>query len=474
MGETENSQGMDENGQGMERRRFLALAGGGLGAAALLGGSGILAGCGSDDVGTFNPATGKNVVELSGSLRWGCMSLPGLPYLDEVQPMIDQFTALHPKVSIDLEEIAPDTYVDKLIAYNAVDNMPDIFFSHNGWVDSFAQQGITKDMRSYLETNDELNVDDWYPSMLQVCSTVALGDQAAGEFHCQGMSADVNTFFYNIPMLQEAGLELPGPGYTWEDHAEYARILTKGDVIGYAWAANNPDNAHGPIGAYGGDFLDEENQVMMVDDKFRAGLHACWDPIRDGVFATPEQQSSAGGSGAGFVGGRFAMAEGAVWSVGQMRESAHEWDVATLPEGPYGTRGGGGTAGWGVSAKTKNPDLVWELIKHIYGPGYAGWMASGTVVPVLKRYADDPTWRQPPPNNSKAFLDAANSIIISPIGGPFDSQGGIHYDEFGAAFRRYVIEGMSMDDALGPYEANMNAALAKSPAVNRKIPIVVQ
>ena len=95
MGETENSQGMDENGQGMERRRFLALAGGGLGAAALLGGSGILAGCGSD-VGTFNPATGKNVFELSGSLRWGCMSLPGLPYLDEVQPMIDQFTAATP------------------------------------------------------------------------------------------------------------------------------------------------------------------------------------------------------------------------------------------------------------------------------------------------------------------------------------------------------------------------------------------
>ena len=79
-------------------------------------------------------------------------------------------------------------------------------------------------MRPYLEVDPDLNVDAWYPSMLQVCSTVALGDQAAGEMHCQGMSADVNTFFYNIPMLEAAGLELPGPGFTWDDMAEYARV----------------------------------------------------------------------------------------------------------------------------------------------------------------------------------------------------------------------------------------------------------
>ena len=71
--------------------------------------------------------------------------------------------------------------------------------------------------------------------------------------HCQGMSADVSTFFYNIPMLEAAGLELPGDGFTWDDMAEYARVLTTGDVIGYAPAPDNPDNAHGPIGAFGGD-----------------------------------------------------------------------------------------------------------------------------------------------------------------------------------------------------------------------------
>ena len=95
------------------------------------------------------------------------------------------------------------------------------------------------------------------------------------------------------------------------------------------------------------------------------------------------------------------------------------------------------------------------------------------MVPPLKRYADDPRWRQPPPNNHQAFIDAAGSIIISPIGGPFDSAGGIHYAEFAGAFRRYVIEGQSMDDALAPYEENMNAALAESPAVKRDIPIEV-
>ena len=185
-------------------------------------------------------------------------------------------------MSIELEEIAPDGYTDKLVAYNAVNNMPDLFFSHNGWVDLFAQQGITRDMRPYLEADPDLNVDAWYPSMLQVCSTVALGDQPAGEMHCQGMSADVNTFFYNIPMLEAAGLELPGDGFTWDDMAEYARVLTTGDVIGYAPAADNPDNAHGPIGAFGGDFLDEEAQVMLIDDGFKAGLRALWDPVTGG------------------------------------------------------------------------------------------------------------------------------------------------------------------------------------------------
>ena len=465
----------------MDRRKFLKLTGGGLGAAAFLGA------CGDDEepapattttaaaapATTEAPATTTEAPGLSGSLRWGAMSLQGLPYFDEVQPTIDAFTALHPGVSIEMEEIAPDGYTEKLVAYKAVNNMPDLFFSHNGWVDLFAQQGVTLDMRPYLEVDDDLNVDAWYPSMLQVCSTVALGDQAAGEMHCQGMSADVNTFFYNIPMLEAAGLELPGEGFTWEDMAEYARVLTTGDVIGYAPASNNPDNAHGPIGAYGGDYLDEENQVMLIDDNFRAGLRALWDPVIEGVFATPEQITAAGGPHDGFIGGRFAMVEGAVWSVPALRASEFEWDVHTLPDGTHGTRGGGGTAGWGVSAQTEHPDVVWELIKFIYGPAYVPWMEGGAVVPPLKRYADDPRWRQPPPNNHQAFIDAARSIIISPIGGPFDSAGGIHYAEFDGAFRRYVIEGQSMDDALAPYEENMNAALAESPAVRRDIPIEV-
>ena len=464
----------------MDRRRFLTLTGGGLGAAA------ILAACGGDDDSeTAAPATTTAApaptttaapaapAALEGSLRWGAMTLPGLPYLDEVQPMIDSFTAMHPGVSIELEEIAPDGYVDKLVAYNAVNNLPDIFFSHNGWVDRFAQQGITLDMKPYWEGDSDFNISDWYPSMLQVCSTVALKDQPAGEMHCQGMSADVNTFFYNIPMLEAAGLELPGDGFTWDDMAEYARVLTAGDVIGYGLLADNADNAHGAIGAYGGDYLDEENQILMVNDAFMNGLRAIWDPVREGVFSTPEQVVAAGDLHAGFIGGRFAMVEGAVWSVPALREAEFEWDVHTLPEGPAGTRGGGGTAGWGVSSSTEHPDVVWELVKHIYGPSYRAWMEGGAVVPPLKRYADDPTWRQPPPNNFQAFLDAANSIIISPIGGPFDSAGGTHAAAFQGAFRRYVIEGQSMADALAPYEEEMNAALAESPAVRRDIPIDV-
>ena len=328
-------------------------------------------------------------------------------------------------------------------------------------------------MRPFLAVDPDLNVDSLYPSMLQVCSTVALGDQPAGEMHCQGMSADVNTFFYNIPMLEEAGLELPGDGFTWDDMAEYARVLTKGDVIGYGLQADNADNAHGAIGAYGGDYLDEENQVLLIDDAFMNGLRAIWDPVREGVFSTPEQIVAVGDVHAGFIGGRFAMVEGAVWSVPALRASEFEWDVHTLPEGPAGTRGGGGTAGWGVSAQTEHPDVVWELIKHIYGPAYVPWMEGGAVVPPLKRYADDPRWRQPPPNNFQAFLDAANTIIISPIGGPFDSTGGVHAAAFQGAFRRYVIEGQSMQDALGPYEEEINAALAESPSVRRDIPIEV-
>ena len=72
------------NNQEFNRRKFLALTGGGIGAAALLGGSGILAACGSDGVRTNNIRAHAIVASMSRPTFFRALkSLVGKGYLEQ-------------------------------------------------------------------------------------------------------------------------------------------------------------------------------------------------------------------------------------------------------------------------------------------------------------------------------------------------------------------------------------------------------
>ena len=83
--------------------------------------------------------------------------------------------------------------------------------------------------------------------------------------------ADVTGPYVNVTMFDDAGVELPGEGATWDDWA--AALTQVKDTLGLNAGLAMDRTAHrraGPAFSYGARFFDESGTPILVDDGFRA------------------------------------------------------------------------------------------------------------------------------------------------------------------------------------------------------------
>ncbi|MCB1971022.1 MAG: carbohydrate ABC transporter substrate-binding protein [Geminicoccaceae bacterium] len=238
--------------------------------------------------------------------------------------------------------------------------------------------------------------------------------------------------YVNKTLFEQAGVDMPGDGATWDDWAGAAReVAQKLDIpIPMAWDRSGHRVA-GPAISMGAKFFDDKGNPALVDDGLKAMATKLYDWHQDGTMAKDLWGSVSGstylGANEEFANAQVVMYMSGSWQVPQFAEKigdAFDWWAVPAPCGPAACTGMPGGAALVAIKDTEHPEEVAKLMDYLaskdvlaefYGktlfiPGHLGLARGG-----VDFATDDP--------RAKHALETFSGAVptISPIA--YDLQG---------------------------------------------------
>ncbi|AFG38819.1 ABC transporter substrate-binding protein [Spirochaeta africana] len=211
-----------------------------------------------------------------------------------------------------------------------------------------------------------------------------------------GIAKDFNTLaiHYNKDLFDEAGVEYPNAGDTWESLAEKARRVSDlgADVYGIAFPP-----AYDRFGAFayatGWEPFDEQGNTNLLDPRFVSAVEWYTGLVADGVAVMPSD------IGQDWTGGAFAtenvgMAIEGAWILGFLRNEAPNIQFGTtfMPIGPSGQRGNFlYTVAYGINANSRNREAAIKVLEALTSPEAQQFiLEEGLALPSREELADNP------------------------------------------------------------------------------------
>lgn len=285
------------------------------------------------------------------------------------QSLIDKFME-STGANVTFEVTTSDEYGQKILAYKAANDMPDIFYVGPDSVASNVDDGYILPLDNYVSAD---TINDLWPA---ISSAYRYDGKSAGSGSLYCLPKDLSTFAfaYNKTLFDEAGVEYPDPSnpYTWEEFIEVCGKLTidkDGDGEIDQWGCANA--LQWALDAFiytnGGHFLNDDYTEVVIDQKEFVDAFQYFADLtcKYGVTPTVEQDTALGGYQR-WLDGQIAFYACGTWDVGAFMDEntfPYEWGLCGWPVGSTGvsmTRNG--SVGFAVSADTKYPEAAAALI----------------------------------------------------------------------------------------------------------------
>ncbi|MEA2511525.1 MAG: multiple sugar transport system substrate-binding protein [Thermomicrobiales bacterium] len=333
-----------------------------------------------------------------------------------VEKVVANLMAMNPELKVDVLGYDPNTYDQKLLADIVAGTLPDIFVSADVYTKPFFDANLTADLKPFMDkTGPKIEeFDEKFIALAQYDGKVGFLPRAA----------DVVVLYYNKRMFDEAGVAYPTEDWTLDDQMSAAEKLTKkasdGTTTQYGLTANYTWWAYWVplVVAQGGQILSEDNTKAVFNSP--EGISA-WDFIfsglKNGFFVPYSVQQSMGGDSVPFANGTAAMIPTIRGLTPSFREQLKDdWDVTLVPKGKVDRKTGMGTMGYAMSSQTKNPEAAWEVLNYTFTEGMKVFMETYLLIPPIKSFYDDPTWRNlpGPPYSNDIFVTAMDTAMLPP------------------------------------------------------------
>jgi len=178
--------------------------------------------------------------------------------------------------------------------------------------------------------------------------------------------------YINVTMFDDAGVEIPADGATWDDWAVALRAVKEELGINAGLAMDR--TAHrmaGPAFSYGAKFFDDAGEPILVDDGFKAFAETFVGWHEEGLMPAEGWPAGSGtqyqNAAPLFLSGDVAMHMSGSWMISNYATNIKdfEWRAVPVPCGPGGCGAMPGGSAITAFKSTKSPEAAAAFIDFL-------------------------------------------------------------------------------------------------------------
>ena len=310
-----------------------------------------------------------------------------------IQAMVDEYTASHPNVKIEIS-CQPDVtgLNQKIQATIGTTDAPEIFFINYNLAAEYIPMGIVADLTEYKIDQSQLaqGIVDAYT--------------VDGKVYAVAKDTDSYAVFYNKALFDAAGVPYPTAEWTIDDFCATAKALTSEKVMGYT---NSPSDRayYNFVYANGGEIYNEDGTKCAINSPAAIEVtQKLMDLQAAGGMYTGAQLAETSDTVA-FTSGLAAMTINGSWMISQYAGALGDnLGIVELPSGAAGKFSA--NHGIGYATTTSNQHMAETVDFLAYLATYEAQVKQiEVVIPANLTCAND--WANVYPNvNVGAFMNA--------------------------------------------------------------------
>ncbi|MWV42172.1 extracellular solute-binding protein [Paenibacillus sp. HJL G12] len=348
---------------------------------------------------------------------------------DYMKKVVDAFNAKNSDVEVHMTTISNDAdeYNTKIMNNLSGGSKMDVY-SINGTssLGLYSSKGQLLDLTDRIKEGN-LDVGAYGPSFQDITGVLT-----KGKYYALPYRTSEYALFYNKDLFDQAGIPYPSQ-MTWEEYAELAKSLTKGDGADKQWGGYFADWLTAPLGALqkGATILDDSLDPVAEWLDYLDRLY-----YKDASHMSYKQMKAESTDWIKqFESGNVAMLVNGEWTLNMLKadiaagKTDMKFDMAPLPL-PEGTKDpitvGGVSTFIGVNPKSKQAEAAYKFAQFVSGEEGESIIAESSVLPAYSSDKTKEAFIQATGIEGSGYFFEANTVV--------ENQPVEHIDEVGRVF----------------------------------------
>lgn len=323
--------------------------------------------CGNNDTASFTPTETSSSqksdepVELT---MW-----MGSWWEEQIPVIVEAYKEVAPNVSLNIEALPINGYVDKAVTTILGGDGPDILAVDVTQATTFMDKNLLMPLNEHIA---DMDLSDF--------SSIVNGCKQDDTYYGLPYRCSSSIMYYNKTMFDNANLAYPEDGWTYDDYLEFAKQLTiDGQQYGTGIAASKDDPSnvfmsYQPIlWSFGANYLNDDHTVCTLNTPEAIEATTYWSELYTKHKVVPEgsiNYTTTKDLVPLFIDGKVAMIMSGDQTAIEL-DTNHpdvEYSFVTPPKGPVGA------GGWmlSVPVTAKNPDAAYDFINWFLQPEVLG------------------------------------------------------------------------------------------------------
>lgn len=381
-----------------------------------------------------------------------------------LQDLLDRFMEENPNITVEVDTLSYPVIRDNLPSQLEAGEGPDLArVTDLGGLSEY-----------YLDISPYVDTAYWEESFGSSLAPMRPAGNTEGIY---GMMTQLTITgpFVNATLFEQAGVELPGEGATWDDWVSASVEVAEATGVPFAVAIDRSGHRMaGPAISMGAEFFDESGEVNLIGDEgFRAAAQMIID-WHEREITPPEVWVGSEGNYAAavdqFVNAEIVLYMSGSWQIAAMSErvgDAFDWRVIPNPCGVGACTGMPGGAALVPIADTEHPEEVATLMDFLAQEDvYREFAARTLFIPAHAGVAAGGVDFQTDDAQARAAIETFTAEVpnISPIASAMQAypHNFIVWREAPNRIEQVIVGEITLDEAIERIQADIDQAVAEA------------